>query len=372
MSTFKVEVVPVKLEKHPNADNLSLAVVKGWTCVVRTSDFENIKLAAYIPIDSIVPKHNDNIQHDPLDLPTSRFAFVFGRQKDQLDEDGKTICLEWEWTNRGGRIKASKLRGVVSMGLLVPAEPHWVEGQDVTGELGIIKFDPPEPTSFTGDTVKMVSGFLKYTDIENLKNFPNVFKDGEEVIAYEKIHGTNARFGFVEGTYCVGSHTQCKDPQGKSNIYSLTSQRMGIEERIRKIIHELENEIGSVHVIIIFGEIYGASIQKHWEYAQKIPTFRPFDIFVNGRFLNDTEFKIFADKLGLLPIPVIYRGPFSMQKMSEISAGDSVLSPNTIMEGIVIRPLIERYDIAIGRAILKRISDEYEVLKHKKNGTDFH
>ena len=52
----KVEVVPVVLEPHGNADSLSVVkVFDGYTCCVRTQDWIGIDKAAYIPPDSIVP-----------------------------------------------------------------------------------------------------------------------------------------------------------------------------------------------------------------------------------------------------------------------------------------------------------------------------
>lgn len=85
MSTFKVEVVPVKLEPHPNADTLSLVrVFDNYTVAVRTEDWIGRTVGAYIPPDSVVPAERE------------QFAFLIGHP----------------------RIKAKKLRGIVSQGLL--------------------------------------------------------------------------------------------------------------------------------------------------------------------------------------------------------------------------------------------------------------
>ena len=56
-TNLKVEVVEIgELEKHPNADTLSIVKVKGWQCIVKTDEFKDVKLAAYIPIDSLIPE----------------------------------------------------------------------------------------------------------------------------------------------------------------------------------------------------------------------------------------------------------------------------------------------------------------------------
>ena len=45
-STHRVEIVPVNLEPHPNADTLSIVrVFDGYTCVVRTLLFVMMRRA---------------------------------------------------------------------------------------------------------------------------------------------------------------------------------------------------------------------------------------------------------------------------------------------------------------------------------------
>lgn len=54
MSTdSRVFVVQVKnIHKHPNADTLSIVdVFGGYPCIIRTGDFVDGDLAAYVPVD---------------------------------------------------------------------------------------------------------------------------------------------------------------------------------------------------------------------------------------------------------------------------------------------------------------------------------
>ena len=49
MSKLIVEVCKVsKVEKHPNADKLSIATVKGWSCIVGLNDYKEKQLIIYI------------------------------------------------------------------------------------------------------------------------------------------------------------------------------------------------------------------------------------------------------------------------------------------------------------------------------------
>lgn len=64
-------------------------------------------------------------------------------------------------------------------------------GTDVRERYGIGKFRPPVRFS-AGDSEPNPPLFQRYTEIENLRNFPDVFAPGEEVLVSEKIHGATA------------------------------------------------------------------------------------------------------------------------------------------------------------------------------------
>ena len=55
VDTHKAEVVPVVLEKHPNADKLSIVRVYNFTVVVNTEDWQGVEKAVYIQPDSVLP-----------------------------------------------------------------------------------------------------------------------------------------------------------------------------------------------------------------------------------------------------------------------------------------------------------------------------
>lgn len=112
LSTSKVEVVELSsMRRHHNADTLSIIdVFGGYSCVVRTADWVGVETGAYVPPDSIV------------DVTRPEFAF--------LASGDKTTH----------RIKAKKLRGVVSFGLLMPAPPGAKIGDDVAFYYGVTHY----------------------------------------------------------------------------------------------------------------------------------------------------------------------------------------------------------------------------------------
>ena len=53
MSLFSAPLSKFTIEKHPNADTLSIIKIGEWQCVVRTEDFVDETLAVYVPLDAI-------------------------------------------------------------------------------------------------------------------------------------------------------------------------------------------------------------------------------------------------------------------------------------------------------------------------------
>ena len=198
MSSVIADVVEIEaIHPHPNADRLFLARIKGWQAVIRkredgSPEFAPGERVVFIPPDSTLPR--------------------------EMAERLGVVSYLSERTNvEGGRdlvVRRVRLRGEPSFGLVVrPDDPEWPVGTDVREHYGIGKFRPPVRFS-AGDAEPSHPLFQRYTDIENLRNFPDVFAPGEEVVVSEKIHGTNARIGWVEGALLAGSHgLQRKRPE---------------------------------------------------------------------------------------------------------------------------------------------------------------
>jgi RNA ligase (TIGR02306 family) len=176
MSDFHVQVVRLTdVAKHPNADTLSVGDANGHPVIFRTGDYHEGQLVTHVPIDAIVP-----------DAP------------------------EWAFLDGNRRIKAKRLRGVFSMGMLAPAPAGASLGDNVQELLGITKYETvisgKQGGPMGGDS-EPDPGFLpEYTDLESYRRYKTVLQDGEPVVLTEKTHGCNARFVFRDGRLWVGSH----------------------------------------------------------------------------------------------------------------------------------------------------------------------
>ena len=212
-TNLKVEVVEIgELEKHPNADTLSIVKVKGWQCIVKTDEFKDVKLAAYIPIDSLIPESLQTV------IPVKR-------------------------------IKTIRLRGIISQGVLLPVRENWKAGDDVSEELRITKYEPPEPTILGGEDTYTPEGFIKYTDIERIQNYPNIITPDMEVVISEKLHGTNFRVAMLDGKFYVGSHRNTKkraEGDKKETVYWQMALQEDIENKLRR---------QGYNNLVLFGEI---------------------------------------------------------------------------------------------------------------------
>ncbi len=212
MSKFTVNVIKIsKVYHHPNADRLDIVEIGDYNCIVQRDTFCTNDLAIYIPEFAILPK-----------WILQRLGF--------WKEDGQIGTLAGK---QGNRVKAIRLRGIFSQGIIFPveykkdvmetnAEPEYgkksdihviilaecgadrlvEEGDDVAQVLGITKYEPVTPTSMNGEVFNAV-GMTPRFDIDNIKKFPTVFTVGEQVTFTEKLHG------------CVAPSTLIMLPNGK-------------------------------------------------------------------------------------------------------------------------------------------------------------
>lgn len=312
-STHRCEVVPIVLEPHPNADSLSVVKIfnGGYQCVVRTKDWIGADRGAFIVPDSIVP--------------TDRPEFTF--------LEGHT------------RVRVRRFRGVLSQGLLVPAPAGSEIGDDVATILGVTRYEPPESFSTGGETGPAPEGIYPSYDVEDWHRYEHLLQDGEPVAITEKLHGASARYVCVNHIFYAGSRKEWKRQSPHILWWKVASENTWIEAWCRE------------HPgIALYGEVYGSVQSLTYGAKPGHAWFRAFDIFENGRPWNWTDFEFSLEEEHR--VPVLYYGPYVHNIALSLSRGQSTLADN-MREGCVIRPMLERSDVEIGRVQLKLVSDEY-------------
>lgn len=101
MSEFKCEVVRVQIEPHPQADQIEIVKVGDYQSIVRKGQFVTGDLAVYIPEQAVVPEWL--LKH-------------MGLYDEAKQKGGLAGSL-------GNRVKAVRLRGVLSQGIMLAMQP---------------------------------------------------------------------------------------------------------------------------------------------------------------------------------------------------------------------------------------------------------
>lgn len=391
MSSLFVPTVEIReIAKHPNADRLELVTIAGWNVVVQKDVYKPGDMAVYVPVDTILPS----------------------KLEERLFPPGSKIKLH------KSRIRSIRIRGIVSQGMLIPMNEltdygidAYGPGEDVAEILGITKYEPPSaeiPSHMHVKTSKKITNpnFHKYTDVENIKWYPNLFNPQELVYISEKMHGTSFRCGWFkneantlwkkvkkffglldEWEFCWGSRNV--QIQGK-----LFHKGYYEEDLYTKMVKQYDLKNLLPKGFGLYGEIIGDGVQKNYTYGcgQGEHRLVVYDIMKDNKYLpflekeeyvtmnlaftpeylkdhnNWKDFVTAITAMRLDPVPLLYCGPYSVDIVEQMKTGDSVIGGQKVREGCVVKPVVER-DSYIGRKVLKAISDDYYMLK---DGTDFH
>lgn len=329
MSTHSVNIIEVgEVRAHGNADKLEIVPVNGWQAVVRKGEFKSGDSAIYIEPDYTVP--------------TDRPMFAF------LAKEGKARH----------RLKAVRLRGVLSYGLLIPC-PEELSlcpvGWDVMEWLGVERYVPPMKAAavLAGDALPEAEWPQLYSpkfDVESYQKWPNVIEPGEQVWVTEKIDGANARYVFHNGRLYLGSRSQWLKDEG-THIWK---RAIDATPAIRAWCEAHPD-------VILFGEVYGWVQSLRYGAAQGEVRFAAFAALNRDRWIDLPDLYASLTTHGVPVAPMLWRGPFNLeavQKVAELDSGAATENGH-MREGVVIVPEVERRHPEIGRVALKLISNRF-------------
>ena len=353
------------------ADNIELVIAGGWNAITKKGEFREGSLTVIATTDAVIPE--------------------------ALSEKMGVA----NYLRKGTRVRTVKLRGVYSECLIIPVTyiraKSIVEGKDLMEELGITKYEPPvkQIQLASGRKIKWRDNqnFHIYYKFPNLKNVAGLFTEEDEVQITRKIHGTNARYGIVkkskftlwdkvkkffrvadewiEYEYIYGSHNCEKgsDSQGfySTDVWRTIAEKYGIKERLWNQAKKYSAEdLGSG--LVLYGEIYGAGIQKNYEYGLNDIKFVGFDITVDGKYLApETTHLVTSCDLELTHVEVLYNGPWSQEVQDGYVFNNFIEGTKVPHEGIVIKHISgERNKVA------KVINPDYLIYGEKNNVGDSH
>lgn len=329
-----------EIHPHPNADKLELALVNSLQYVVGKGEFKYGDECVIIGPNAVLPPDIQGLLK--LESP---------------------------------RVRAVKLRGEISHGLCISMAmcrgtreflPAEFEGSaHLAQSLGITKYEPP--IRYEGPSaISLPTTFQKYTDIQNITNWPNIFEPGEKVWVSEKIDGQNFRIGvFLEDGkvfFKAGSHRQDRQV-GQPHWKCFPMVSTFLTRHVSDAVQRGANR----YSMILYGELYGSMHGGYKAMNYGCPyevRFSFYDLCENGIYW-DKDVMLETFELQDFPTPPGYWSNFDPDEITAQVQCDSSASQErgSIREGVVVTPKCERSDPKLGRVILKAINPEYLLLK---------
>jgi RNA ligase (TIGR02306 family) len=331
-----------EIKEIEGADNIELVVVGGWNCITKKGEYGVGERVVIATTDAVIPQ-------------------------ELSDKMGVTNYLR-----KGQRVRTVKLRGIYSECLIIPTlfckQQYLKEGDDKMEELGISKYEPPvkQIQLASGRKIKYRDNpnFHIYYKFPNLKNVQGMFTEEDVVQISRKLHGTNSRYGIVKKVklslwdkvmkffrladkwidfeFIYGSHNVEKgsDSQGfySTDVWKTIDEQYNIRGKLWDWVtnHESPETIGQG--VVIYGEIYGAGIQKNYDYRLWDIRFAGFDITVNGKYM-DVMFCdfIFNDTLKLPQVETLFLGNWNQETQDKFTFNNFIEGTKVPHEGIVVK-----------------------------------
>ena len=356
-----------EIKEIPGADKIEQAIIGGWSCIIQKGNYKANDLVIIATTDAVLPQ--------------------------ELAEKLDVV----NYLRNGNRVRTVKLRGVYSECLVISTHKIStpIEGQDMMSYYKITKYEPPVKM------VQLASGrkiryqdnphFHVYYKFPNLKNVPNMFNEQDTVEITRKIHGTNARYGIVkkaklslwdrirmffgnkwaEYDFVVGSHNVEKgsDSQGfyDTNVWYDIAEKYDIKNILWN--YAMDHGVDIIgDGIILYGEIYGAGIQKGYDYGLNTIKFVGFDVKEDGEYLDVINTKLaIQNVMGLPYVDVLHYGNWSQEIQDKFVFNNFIPGTKTPEEGIVIKHFSGKRE-----KISKVINPDYLIFAEKHNVGDSH
>ena len=361
-----------EIKSIEGADAIELAVVGGWNCITKKGEHEVGDLIVVATTDAIIP----------VELS---------------DAMGVTNYLR-----KGQRVRTVKLRGVYSECLIIPLKyipfmENYYEGKDMMYAMDIWKYEPPvkQIQLASGKKIRYQDNpnFHVYYKFPNLKNVAGMFTEDDVVEITRKLHGTNARYGIVKKSklsifdrvkklfgakwvdyeFVVGSHNVEKgsDSQGfyDTNVWYNIADTYNIKRKLWdyvKVMSSIGEDVGAG--ITLYGEIYGAGIQKNYDYGLKDIQFAGFDVSIDGQYCEPIRSQMIFENILKLPyVEVLHLGFWTQEKQDKFVFNNFIEGTKVPHEGIVIK-----YHTGERNKVAKVINPDYLIYGEKHNVGDSH
>jgi len=349
MSDFNAIVVKLgKIDPLPNSDFLEITTVMGeFPVIIKRGQYREGQLVSFIPHDAVCPD-------------TKMFHFLAPPPK--KDADGNIIKPTppvGEVLIKNRTIRAKKIRGTYSEGLIVDAPPDFKEGDSIIEYFGLTKrvYEEELPERGGRNEVAPTTFQLFKYDLEGFAKYGYVFEDGEEVLITEKIEGENCAIVYAEDRLWVRSRNWFKKDEPDSHWWELP-RRLNLVEKLKELPE-----------LCLFLELYGAV--RGWKYDCQVINSkiqrngRIFDVWdiKKKKFLEWKEVQSIAKQIGMETVPILYQGGWKTDRsLHALAEGKSTIG-ECVREGWVMRSIPEGWHEKLGRKIVKLKGRDYKIIK---------
>jgi RNA ligase (TIGR02306 family) len=359
------EVIPIN-----GADNIELTIVNGWQAITKKGEYQVGDKVVIATTDAIIPY--------------------------RLSE---ALSIT-NYLRKGQRVRTVKLRGVYSECLLIPIsfipDKYKYEGSDCMELLEIFKYEPPVKTvtlQSGGRKIKYHQNpnFHVYYKFPNQKNVPDMFNEEDEVVITRKLHGTNARYGIIRKKklslwdrikmffgdkwsafdYIYGSHNVEKgsDSQGfySTDVWDEIAKKYNIRQKLWEHVKDTYEPENLETGFIIYGEIYGAGIQKNYDYGLTDIKFAGFDVEVDDEYQPYIKEQVHFYCLDLPQVEELYQGKWTKEEQDKYVFNNFITGTKVPHEGIVVKSIT-----GSRKKVSKVINPDYHIFSEKHNVGDSH
>ena len=263
-----------------NADKIVAYRIGGWVVVDSKGKYQVGDKVVYCEVDSWIP---------------TEIAPFLSKGNEPKEFNGV----------KGERLRSIRLKKQVSQGLLLPTaicpivlQPAMQEGDDVTGWLGIQKYEAPIPACLAGDARGMFPSAMPKTDQERAQNLSDKLNElsAHTYEVTEKLNGSSCTLWLDnEADFHVCSRNlDLKETE--SNSYWKAARKYDVEQKMKDL---------GLKGLAIQGELIGEGINGN-QYKTSLD-FYVFDMYdaVFQRYLTSSERLVYCEKLGLKHVPVL-------------------------------------------------------------------
>lgn len=357
-----------KISPIPNADNIELAYIKGWTLITKKGEFKEGDPCVYFEIDSRLPakewsefltKRNYKVKTMKL----SKFGVisqglalplcVFDVSIPENEGVDVTELLGVTYSVAEDNIrKEIKLSNEVLLNRIAQRHPKFFKSKVVKNLLKLPLWQQIFIALFIRDTKDNAKRFPNHfpfvhkTDEERVENLaPRILEDKRVLTATEKLDGTSTTFilerkpfGKYEFYVLSRSVRQLSADQSTyhdSNIYWEMALKYDVENQLKSYLKENPN----LKYVALQGESVG-NVQGN-PLKLKENDFYGYNFIRSdcGRVPTLTAKQI-AIAMGIKWVPIVqtdWVNPDTMEEMKELAEGKSLVNPAVLREGLVYR-----------------------------------